>query len=247
MSEARRCNWLPLESSPEVLNPFVERLGLPKGWGFADVFGLDEELLMMVPQPCVAVCLLYPSKNISHARRADLLARRQELPPPPPDLFFMQQHDSIGNACGSIACLHAVANAAVAGNFTLNEGPLSSFMQGTLTLDANGRGWALLEATGLQELSDSTAAAGETEGAGTDDANDSHFISFVNFGGRLYELDGRCFDKATKDAVAFPVPHGETTPQTFLSDVARVIRDEFMTRDPGSIAFNVVALVKMDE
>jgi len=202
---------------------------------------------MMVPQPCVALCLLYPSEKISHARRADLVARRQDLPPPPSDLFFMQQHDGIGNACGSIACLHAVANASVAGNFTLSKGPLSNFMQGTMSLDAGQRGWALLDARDLQELSDATAAAGETDGAGTDDANNSHFISFVNCGGRLYELDGRCFDKATKDAVAFPIPHGETTPQTFLSDAAKVIRDEFMARDPGSIAFNVVALVQLDE
>ena len=33
--------WLPLESNPEVLNPFVRRMGLPADWGFADVFGLD--------------------------------------------------------------------------------------------------------------------------------------------------------------------------------------------------------------
>ena len=39
-------NWLPLESSPEVLNPFIARLGAPAGWEFTDVFGLDEELLL---------------------------------------------------------------------------------------------------------------------------------------------------------------------------------------------------------
>jgi hypothetical protein len=36
-------SWLPLESNPEVLNPFVKRLDLPDGYGFCDVFGLDDE------------------------------------------------------------------------------------------------------------------------------------------------------------------------------------------------------------
>jgi ubiquitin carboxyl-terminal hydrolase L3 len=44
--------WLPLESNPDVLNPFVHRLGLPPDWGFADVFGLDPELLCMVRRTC---------------------------------------------------------------------------------------------------------------------------------------------------------------------------------------------------
>ena len=39
------------------------------------------------------------------------------------------QHDGIGNACGTIACLHAVANAGLAGNFELQDGPLRAFLQ----------------------------------------------------------------------------------------------------------------------
>jgi hypothetical protein len=56
--------WLPLESNPEVLNPFVHRLGLPPDWGFADVFGLDPELLCMVR--CSRVGAGMPSLLPSH-------------------------------------------------------------------------------------------------------------------------------------------------------------------------------------
>ena len=104
-------SWLPLESNPDVLNPFIKRLGVPEDWGFTDVFGLDEELLAMVPQPCAALCLLFPSENISKAHRADMLAKRPKDGPAPP-VFFVQQGDDMGNACGTIAAVHAVANAA---------------------------------------------------------------------------------------------------------------------------------------
>lgn len=185
-------SWLPLESNPDVLNPFVHRLGLPADWGFCDMFGLDPDLLAMVPQPCAAVCLLFPSEKISKPRREEFAAKAAGQPPVPGDLFFCQQVDGIGNACGTIACMHAVANAAASGNFALDpECTLAKFIEATKATPAPpDRGQALLEAKELQEMSDATAAAGETEGAGTDDAQNQHFIAFVNFNGMVYELDG---------------------------------------------------------
>lgn len=223
--------WLPLESNPDVLNPFVRRLGVPDTWGFADVFGLDPELLMMVPQPCAALCLLYPSSKINQVRRAELSDRAKDQPAVPDELFFLTQHDGIGNACGTIACIHACANASLSNLFTLDEtGPLATFMREAQPLGIAERGWALLKAKALQELSDETAASGETEGAGTDDAQGQHFIAFVNVKGMLYELDGR---NLTGDSTtAIPICHGATSAETFVADAAAIIRDDFMARDP---------------
>jgi len=227
-----------------VLNPFIRRLGVPGDWEFTDVFGLDDELLAMVPQPCAALCLLFPSQNISQAHREAMRAKRpaggsaDNTP-----VFFLQQHDDMGNACGTIAAVHAVANAAAAGNFALQDGPLSGFLDKAAPLSIPERGLALQHATEMQELSDATAASGETEGAGTDDAQGQHFITFVPLAGQLYELDGRTFDA---QGVAFPVCHGPTSSETFLQDAAKVIKEEFMARDPTSINFNITALVKAD-
>jgi len=238
-------SWLPLESNPEVLNPFCKRLGLPDGWGFTDVWGLDDELLMMLPQPCVALCLLYPSTDISGPRREEIRTKvAAEAPPAPPaELFFLQQHDGIGNACGTIASIHAIASGVAAGHYALESGsPLGAFMGSTSGLGIADRGWELTKATALQELSDATAAAGQTEGAGTDDAQNQHFICFTCLGGTLYELDGRCFGS---DGVAMPVNHGPSTPESFLGDAAKVIKEDFMTRTQ-SVNFNITALCKLD-
>eukprot|EP00729_Bicosta_minor_P018955 gene18955-30248_t len=52
--------WLPLESNPELLNDAGRRWGLPVGYHFEEVLGLDPMLLGMVLAPAVAVVLLFP-------------------------------------------------------------------------------------------------------------------------------------------------------------------------------------------
>ena len=48
VSSAMGKRWLPLESNPDVLNDFVQKLGYStKSYAFCDVFGLDEVRTMV--------------------------------------------------------------------------------------------------------------------------------------------------------------------------------------------------------
>ena len=82
MAEEER--WLPLESNPEVfnlvesavrsttlfqvMNLFLQKLGVPDVWAVQDVWGLEPDLLAMLPTPVLGVMLLFPVND--HYRTA---------------------------------------------------------------------------------------------------------------------------------------------------------------------------------
>ena len=254
-------SWLPLESNPEVLNPFLGKLGVPGEWGFCDVFGLDPELLMMVPRPCMALCLLFPCETICKERRTKLRVARRDrveadaINPDDDDVrvrqeaeggvFFLEQVEGAGNACGTVACIHAVGNAVAGQAFHVPwETPLGNYItEASKDHTPKERGERLCAAEALHAVSDDTARSGSTQGAGTHDHGDRHFVCFCERGDRLFELDGR---NIGVDGEAFPVDHGPTTPGTFVDDAARVIRDEFIALDAENPNFNVVAFVRLE-
>uniref|UniRef100_A0A3Q2ZLN5 Ubiquitin carboxyl-terminal hydrolase n=1 Tax=Kryptolebias marmoratus TaxID=37003 RepID=A0A3Q2ZLN5_KRYMA len=204
--------WLPLESNPE----FVSCLGMKPTWQFGDVYGLDPELLSMVPRPVCAVLLLFPVTEKYEAFKQEEEERlKDQGQQVSPDVYFIKQ--TIGNACGTIGLIHAVGNNQKHMDFESNS-PLKKFLEQTSKMTPEERA-AFLE---------------KDEAPSLDEKVNLHFIAFVNIGGELYELDGR---------KPFPVVHGKTTEDTFLEDAAKVCK-VFMARDPEEVRFTVIALSK---
>lgn len=77
---------------------------------YTDVFGLDPELLAMVPQPVLATLLLYPvteaEENFRRQQNEQLASGALKQPSEP--LFHMRQ--TISNACGTIGLVHSLGN-----------------------------------------------------------------------------------------------------------------------------------------
>lgn len=224
-------DWLPLESNPETINPYLVKLGFKSDYEFVDVLAVEDWALEMVPQPVKAVTLLFCIKpgteEYDAAQKARITA--DGVPAVDPSVYFTKQ--TIGNACGTIACLHVVANTAEEGD--LAEGSFfSEFIARTRDLSPEERGSELEKREDVAEAHAAVAVEGQSD---VIEDTWQHFITFVCKNGRLLELDGR------KD---FPIDHGECTPETLLQQAAAVARDVFMARDPEELRFTLMAVAK---
>lgn len=227
MADTSAKRWLPLEANPDVMNQFLWGLGVaPDEAECFDVYGLDEELLEMVPKPVLAVLFLYPLTKKSEEER---IQQDSTLKWDPSNgVYFMKQ--TVGNACGTIGLLHSVGN--ITSEIKLVEGSyLDKFFKSTANMNPSERA-KFLENDREMEVAHSVAAtAGDTQA--TDDVN-THFISFTCVNGQLYELDGR---------KAGPISHGLSSPTTVLQDAVKVIQ-KIIQQNPDSINFNVMVISK---
>ncbi|KAI6707401.1 hypothetical protein NL676_010363 [Syzygium grande] len=218
--------WLPLEANPDIMNQFLWGLGLPEDEVECfDVFGLDGELLEMVPKPVLAVLFLYPITSQSEEERTQQESLTKESSS---KVYFMKQ--TVGNACGTVGLLHAV------GNFTseikLLEGSyFDRFFKSTADMDPCQRAVFLENDRDMEVAHSVAAAAGDTEAP---DKVDTHFMCFTCVDGELFELDGK---------KSSPISHGPSSPSSLLQDAAKVIQ-EMIQKNPDSLNFNVIALSK---
>ena len=180
--------WFPLEANPEVMTQYTRTLGVEKGCFFTDIFGLDDELLMMVPQPVLAVVMLFPmtKENNEAVDQAHALNVGKSAAAAGP--FFM--HQTVGNACGTVGIVHAIANNT--DRVTLRAGSVAQrFIEATRNSSPAERAQWFENDKELDQAQADAAQQGQTSNQNIDANINLHFICIVSVGGVLFELDGR--------------------------------------------------------
>ncbi|KAI8138933.1 hypothetical protein BJV82DRAFT_628471 [Fennellomyces sp. T-0311] len=220
--------WIPLESNPEVWNKIIHENGVSNEWSFIDVYGLDPELLSLVPQPVASIIFLYPFTEVARRIRSEEEARltenKQEISP---NVLFYKQ--TIGNACGMMAIIHSLAN----NKALVGPGLFHDIIQETEKLSSPyDRGKFLEYNEKLASVHGAGASSGQTTPPALGVAPGYAFICFTEVDGELYELAG---------GKQFPIHHGKC--DGLLESTARVMR-KFMDVDPGHTQYSVIALAK---
>ncbi|TFK65943.1 peptidase C12, ubiquitin carboxyl-terminal hydrolase 1 [Pluteus cervinus] len=250
--------WIPLESNPEVFNKWSKQAGLNVSQErFGDIYGLDDDLLAMVPQPVIAVILLFPvSEPLAKARKEeDEQIAKDGQPKIDPTILWIKQ--TIGNACGTMGLIHTLANS---GATLTPASPIAKFIAECQDKTPQERA-KLLETTPLFASIHAETASGGQTAVPTNLDTDLHFTCFVTApeaefrerakkvtsgevvetppvegeaaqgtGMRLVELDG---DRNG------PIDRGEIT--DFLKDVAKVVKEKYLPHS-SSMQFSMLAL-----
>ena len=221
-------HWVPMESNPEVWNKFTVEMGVSGDWQFTDVYGLDPELLAMVPQPAAAVLLLYP---ISENTEALGKRKLEEGNVCSENVFFMNQ--TIGNACGTVGILHSLLN----NMDRIAVGPtVTNFRKDCEGLSPKDRAKLLETSKDIAEKHETAAQTGQTAAPDAHTKVQLHFVAFTAVDGHLYELDGR---------KSGPVNWGPCQTGELLEKSAVAVK-EYMSCDPEEMRFTVVALSKVN-
>ncbi|GBM65582.1 Ubiquitin carboxyl-terminal hydrolase isozyme L3 [Araneus ventricosus] len=223
--------WLPLESNPDVMNKFLQSVGVPEDFTMIDVVDLDDEHLENLPKKVKAVLFLFPTGDQqdehSQSEQEQIDAEGQVVS----DRVYFMKLDA-NNTSGTVSLIHAVANSAdemeLAPDSTLKE-----FLDRTADMSPEERGQELEMDENLCCVHEEVAKEGQTEAPEPDEETKLHFITFVAVDEQLYELDPR---------KKYPINHGSTSVDTLLKDAVAVCK-KFMERDPENVNFSIMALV----
>lgn len=229
--------WMPLEGNPDVLNKYLKNLGVKnEDYEFVEIIGFEDDLLALVPQPVSAVLLIFPITDEHEEHRQKQLAEAaHNAPDYSQAIYFLKQ--TVGNACGSIAVIHSIANNLE--KFQLDSHkPLAHFMETTKLMTPEQRAEHLKHAMDMATANDTIAEEGESRVIDREEHVNLHFVCFVSVNNELYELDGR---------QPHPIKYQVQVQAGQSLDLLRSSKDiilKLIDTASGDIRFSMMALTK---
>lgn len=222
--------------SQDAFNSFARSVGLNTDeYSFTDIFSLDAELLAFTPQPTLAVVMLFPT-TLANRPGAPKVAAADAV------AFYTKQTDELGNACGTIAALHSMANnmqrLGIAADSVLGKLVAASAAAGS-NPEATAK---LLERDeDVKKKHNDTATSSLNQTAVVDDDKVCyHFVAYVR--GRdnaLIELDGRRAEGALEVGRI-----ADDSGSALLNAAADAIKTRYMAPNPTELGFAMMALAK---
>lgn len=227
--------WVPLESNPELFTSWCSSMGLDtSSYAFHDIYGTDPDLLGMVPQPVSAVLLLFPiTPAMEKVRQTENTASSSNSPS---DILWFKQ--TIGNACGTIGLLHALANTSASSAIRPGSPLDTLFKKARATSDPDERANILMNSKELHTVHEATASQGQSQAPEDLDNVILHFVCFVRSkDGELVELDGSGGRKG-------PLVRGKKveTQEDLLTVAVEFVKENYMASNPEEVNFNLIAL-----
>jgi ubiquitin carboxyl-terminal hydrolase L5 len=215
-------DWCTIESDPGVFSELIRSIGV-KGVELGELMTLEPEELEQL-DPIYGLIFLFKWTQEAEPR--------ETLDEYDPELFYASQ--VITNACATQAILSILMNCK-----DIDVGSeLENLRNFCVGMSAQDRGYVIGNSEVIRTAHNSFAKQEpiqiEKVAAGDDD-DVFHFISYVPFNGRLYELDG--LQKG-------PIDLGETQSETWLAQAREAIQARIEKYAASEIRFNLLAVTK---
>ena len=242
MAEASESGWQLTESDPGVFSELLHKLGVPLI--VDDLYSLDADSLALI-KPIHALIFLF--KYVGGSGSESGAAGGTSRPDPEFGGFFA--HQTVNNACATLAVLNALGNLPNVTKASTNE-EYKNLMGFAGDLDPQSRGLVITSADWLREAHNSLSppSAISLDGLGLERGTEEvrsllhiffimfttllqayHFVVYLPVGTTLYELDG---------LREFAVNHGPFSPsgEGWLGKAREVIQARIAIYASGAVS-----------
>lgn len=221
--------WPPLESNPQVFTDYLHTIGLSPNYGIDEVIGFDEELLNFVPRPVYGIIVAFERTAKGREKKTEeaegkTIKNDDHVDKTEDVKYFMRQSGTLDNACGIIACLHAILNNDEPSlNMIQPDSVLDKFQNTTEGQTPAERCAALEKDVQFQTYHKTFASKGQSKAITSNQENVKyHFVAFIVQNGYLFELDG------TKKAPN-PIGQCEDVLRGSIAEMQRRLQDNEVT------------------